>query len=178
MDTIAIVNLTAFGVLFLSAAIGFAKGFIEQAVELVGAIASFVVAILMAGSLATYVEQKLDASYSVALVVSFIFIVIACLVLTHFVALGFGRLAKMTILKVVDRLTGAGLGLIFGMIVCSLAISLVLELPLSDRFRNDVARASMSLFLRPIAGEVYNWVVDRLSGEKHFEDIFKRGNTV
>ncbi len=74
--------------------------------------------------------------------------------------------------------TGAALGLIMAMLVSSLIITLTLELPLSRTFRNKVARASMSLFLRPVAGQVFNWVIDRTSRSHRFEDIFKRSNTV
>jgi uncharacterized membrane protein required for colicin V production len=178
MDTVGIVNLTLFGVLFIGTFVGFAKGFLEQAVELVGAVGAFVLAILLAGGVARFAERHFDIAYSAALVISFILLVVAGLVATHFAALAIGRVVKMTILRMVDRFTGAVLGLITAMLVASLMITVTLEMPLSRSLRNDVAGASMSLFLRPMAGQMFNWVIDRTSGSIHFEDIFKRSNTV
>lgn len=178
METSAIVNVTLFLILFLGAFTGFAKGFLEQAIELFGSIGSFVVAIIMAGSAARFMSRHFEVGYSVALVVGFILLVIAGLVATHFLAMAIGRVIKMTILRMVDRFTGAVLGLITAMLVGSLLISLTLELPVSARFQRDVAKSSMVLFLRPIAGQVFNWVVARTSKHIRFEDIFKRGNTV
>lgn len=178
MDSVAIVNLVLFGILFLSTFIGFAKGFLEQAIELVGAIGSFILAIMMAGSLARFLESRFDAPYSVFLVIAFVILLVAGLGLTHVLAMAVGRVIKMTILKLVDRFTGAVLGLIMGMIIGSLLITATLELPFPDSFRREVAKSSMALFLRPIAGQVYNWVTDRTSAGRSFEDIFKEGNKV
>ncbi|MCZ6766520.1 MAG: CvpA family protein, partial [bacterium] len=100
------------------------------------------------------------------------------LVVTHVLAVAVGRVIKMTILRLVDRFTGAILGLIMGMFVASLLITVTLELPFPRKFREQVAESSMSLFLRPVAGQVYNWVVSRASDRWDFDKIFKRGTTV
>jgi uncharacterized membrane protein required for colicin V production len=178
MEMTTITNLVLFGLLFLGTFIGFMKGFLEQALELAGAIASFVIAILMAAPVARLAEDRFGWEYSVALVIGFIVIVIAGLVATHLIALAIGRVVKMTILRMVDRFTGAALGLITAMVAASLLITVTLELPLSDRFRKDVATAEMSLFLRPIAAQIYNWIAARASDSIHFEEVFERGNKV
>ena len=178
MATDSIINLVLFGVLFFTTVIGFAKGFIEQAIELIGTIASFVLAVMLAGAVANFLQVRFDASYSVWLVVGFIALLIAGLSVTRLIAVGFGKAIKMTILKTIDRLTGAGLGLVMGMLIASLLITLTLEVPLSRSFRKDVATSSMGLFLRPIAGQVFNWIVVRTFKSNHFEDFFKRSNTV
>ena len=133
---------------------------------------------MMAAPVARLLESRFDAPYSVWLVVGFLLLVVLGLVLTHLLAVAVGRVVRMTILRMVDRFTGAVLGLIMGMIISSLLITLALELPLPDRFRRDVAKSSMSLFLRPIAGQVFNWVVARTPKSIHFEDIFKHNNSV
>jgi len=174
----SIVNLVLFGVLFIFTFVGFAKGFLEQSIELVGAIVSFIVAIMMSGAVARYLEVKWDAPYSVWLVVGFGVLLAIGLVLTHLLAVAVGRVVKMTILRLVDRFTGAMLGLIMGMFVASLLITVILELPFPRKFREEVAESSMSLFLRPVAGQVYNWVVSRASDRWDFDEIFKRATTV
>ena len=178
METEVVANLMLAGTLFVAAFVGFAKGFLAQVIELVGAVATFIIAILLSGQVAEFLASRFDAPYSVWLVVGFLLLIVGGLALTHLLALALGRVVKMTILQMVDRFTGAALGLIMGMIVASLLIALTLELPFPHQFRRDVAKSSMSLFLRPIAGRVFNWVLERSSKDVQFRDIFKENNTV
>jgi uncharacterized membrane protein required for colicin V production len=93
-------------------------------------------------------------------------------------AVSVAKIVKMTMLRVLDRVTGALLGLIMGMIVASLLIAVTLELPFPPQFRKDIASSSMVLFLRPMAGQVFNWVAAHGAKGKHFEEFFRHGNTV
>jgi len=178
METEQVVNLVLFAVLFIATAVGFIRGFIYQAIELVGAIAAFIIAILMSGAVADFLENQFQFPYSVALVIGFMALLLVGLVASRFLAMGISKVVKMTILRFVDRLAGAVLGLIFGMILCSLLISAVLELPFPYEFRRDVAGSEVSLFLRPIARDVFNWVMDHTPADIHYDDIFRRGNSV
>lgn len=178
MDVDAVINLVLFGVLVVGAFIGYAKGLLQQAIELLGIVAAFIVATMLAGRVADYLETRLDSSYSLALVVSFVILVGIGIVASHFIAVGAGRVIKMTILGFVDRLSGALLGLLMAMIVSSLLITVTLELPFPKPFHRRVASSSMGLFLRPVAGQVFNWLTARAPGDIRFEDFFRRGKTV
>jgi membrane protein required for colicin V production len=178
MDTAAITNIALIGILFIGTAIGFAKGFLEQAIEFLGVIGAFVLAILLGGLLANVLEQQFGIPYSPALVIASIALFFAGLVLTHFIAKGLGKVVKMTLLGWVDRFAGAALGLILAMIISSLLITVTLELPLPRNFQQDVRRASVSLFLRPIAGQVFNFIVAHGPKAVHFEEIFKKSDSV
>jgi uncharacterized membrane protein required for colicin V production len=178
MDMVAVTNMVLIGILFLGAAIGFAKGFLEQAIELIGVIGSFVLAILLGGVVARMLEARFDVAYSPALVVASIVLFFAGLMLTHLLAKAIWRVVKMTLLGWVDRLSGAVLGLIMAMIISSLLITVALELPLSKGLQKDVQKASVSLFLRPIAGQVFNWIVAHGPKARHFEEIFKKSETI
>jgi len=155
-----------------------ARDLLEQAVELAGIVLSFVAATVLAGTLAEFLETRLDASYSLALVLSFVALVLVGILLSRLVAVAIGKVVKMTILRVIDRLTGAMLGLLLGMLIASLLITLTLEVPLPQDLRKDVAKSSMVLFLRPIAGQVYDWVAAHGSKSKRFEDFFKNSQSV
>jgi hypothetical protein len=65
-----------------------------------------------------------------------------------------------------------------GMLVASLLIAVTLELPAPPQFRKDVAKSSMVLFLRPIAGQVFDWLVAHGSKSKEFEDFFRNSKSV
>jgi membrane protein required for colicin V production len=178
MDVEAITNIVLFCILFMGAAIGFAKGFLEQAVEFLGAVGALIVAILLAGWLARLIDARTSLPYSTTLVVASIILFFACLLVAHLLARSIGRVVKMTLLGWVDRLAGAGLGLVVAMILSSLLITLALELPFPRSFQKDVQRAPVSLFVRPIAGQIYNFIVAHGSGAVRFEEIFKEGETI
>jgi uncharacterized membrane protein required for colicin V production len=178
MDAVAITNIALVVILFVGTAIGFAKGFLEQAIEFLGVIGALVLAILLGGLLANFLETKFSIPYSPALVIASITLFFSGLVLTHFVAKGLGKVVKMTLLGWVDRFAGAALGLILAMIISSLLITVTLELPLPRDIQQDVRKASVSLFLRPIAGQVFNFIVAHGPRAVHFEEIFKKSDSI
>ena len=178
MDVVLVTNVVLVGVLLIGTAIGFARGFLEQTIEFLGVVASFILAALLGGVLANCVEHRFNLPYSTSLIVVSIILFFAGLMMTHLLAKAVGRVVKMTLLGWVDRIAGAALGLIVAMILGSLLITLTLGLPLSRPFQRDVQRASVSLFLRPIAGEIFNFVVAHGPRAVHFEEIFKEKGTV
>jgi len=178
MDVVLVTNVVLAGVMLVGTAIGFAKGFVEQAVEFLGVVASFILAALLGGLLANFAEHRFNFPYTTSLIVGSIVLFFAGLMVTHLLARAVGRVTKMTLLGWVDRIAGAALGLIVAMILGSLLITLTLGMPLPRTFQRDVQRASVSLFLRPIAGEIFNFVVAHGPRAVHFEEIFKEKETV
>ncbi len=178
MDLVLVTNIALVGVLIIGTAIGFAKGFLEQALEFLGVVVSFVVAVLLGGILANFAQHQFSTPYSPTLVVVSIVIFFAGLVITHLLARAIGRVVKMTLLGWVDRFAGAILGFLVAMVVASLLITVTLELPFSRNLQRDVQRASVSLFLRPIAGDIFNFLVAHGPRAVHFEEIFKEGDTI
>lgn len=178
MDTAAITNMVLMGVLLVGAGIGFAKGFLEQAIELLGVVGAFVLAILFGGFIARILETRLDIAYSPALIVSSIVLFFAGLVVTHLLAKMVGRAVKMTLLGWVDRLSGALLGLLMAMIIASLLITVSLEAPLPRKTQRAIQGASVSLFLRPVAGQIFNWIAAHGSDASRFEEFFKKSETI
>lgn len=178
MDLVLTTNIVLFGILFMGAAIGFAKGFLEQAVEFLGVIGALILAILFGGWVARLIDARTRLPYSTTLVVVSIVLFFAGLLLAHLLARTLGRVVKMTLLGWLDRLAGAALGLVVAMILSSLLINLALELPFPKSVQQDVRRASVSLYLKPIAGQIYNFVVAHGPGAVRFEEIFKKGETI
>jgi membrane protein required for colicin V production len=178
MDFELITNIALFGILFMGAAIGFAKGFLEQAVEFLGVVGALIFAILFGGWFARLIDAQTSLPYSTTLVVVSIVLFFAGLLVAHLLARALGRVVKMTLLGWVDRLAGAVLGLVVAMILSSLLITLALELPFPKAVQEDVRRASVSLYLKPIAGQIYNLIVAHGSGAVRFEEIFKKGETI
>jgi len=177
MNMEIVTNIVLIGILFMGTAIGFAKGFLEQAVEFIGVVVALVLAIMLGGWVARFLDLKTALPYSTSLVVASIVLFFAGLLATHFLARAIGRVTKMTLLGWVDRLAGAALGLVVSLILSSLLVTLLLALPFPKTVQRDVQRASVSLFVKPIAGQLFNFLVSRGSGAR-FEEIFKESETI
>jgi uncharacterized membrane protein required for colicin V production len=171
------INAIVIAILVIGVFIGFAKGFLGQVLELLGIVASFILASLLGGAVATFLEERFDIPYSPALVVSFAALVILGLIASHFLANAIQKAIRLTILEWVDRFAGAGLGLVMGLVVASLIITLTLELPVPKDLRKGVERSSMGMFVRPVAGQIFNWIVAHGPKAIHYEEIFKRSRS-
>jgi uncharacterized membrane protein required for colicin V production len=178
MDVVLLTDIVLVALLFIGTVVGFAKGFLEQALEFFGVVVSFIVAVLLGGVLAAYVEARFSLPYSPALVVISIVLFFAGLVVTHLIARAIGKVVKMTLLGWVDRFAGAALGLLVAMIIASLLITLTLELPFSRSFQRDVQRSTVSVFVRPVAGQIFNFLVAHGPRAVHFEEIFKEADRI
>jgi membrane protein required for colicin V production len=173
-----IINAVLLAILMVGTIAGLVKGLIHKVVELVGVVASFFIAILFAGLLANALERHVSLPYSPSLVIAFLALFIGGMIGFHFLALSIQKLIRMTFLGWVDRLCGAMLGLIIGMVVTSLLITVTLELPVSREVRVNVERSSVSMFVRPIAPWLFNFVFSHGERGVDFNAIFKRGGLV
>lgn len=178
MEASAIVSAVLLVILAAGAIAGLTKGLIRQVVELVGLIGSFFIAIFFAGWLAALMQEHMSLSYSPSLVIAFLVLFITGLVAFHFLAMSIQKLIRMTFLGWVDRLCGAALGLIIGMLTASLLISVTLELPVSREVRRTIERSSVCMFVRPMAPWLFDFVFSHGERGVNYRSIFKRGGPV
>lgn len=173
-----IVNASLVGVLAIGLIAGMVKGLVRQVIELVGVVASFFVAILFSGWLATILLEHVSIPYSASLVVAFLLISIGGMVGFHFIALAVQRIVHMTFLGWVDRFCGAMVGVILAMLIASLIIGAVLELPIAHDLKSDIATAEVSLFVRPMAPWLFDAVFNHGGDGIAFDKIFKGGGPI
>ena len=178
MDASAVVSAVLLLILAAGIVAGLIKGLIRQVVELVGLVGSFFIAIFFAGWLAELLQDRLSLSYSPSVVISFLIIFIAGLVGFHFLAISVQKLVRMTFLGWVDRFCGGALGLIVGMLVASLLITVTLELPVSPQVRRTVEQSSVCMFVRPMAPWLFDFVFSHGDRGVSYRSIFKRGGAV
>ena len=178
MDGTAVVNIVLVSIIAIGAVSGLVKGLIRQVIELIGIVGSLFIAVLFAGMLATVLEDKTSIPYSPALVISFAVLFVAGMVAFHFLAITLQKLVRMTFLGWVDRLCGAMLGLIVGIIVSSLLVAVVMELPAPRNLQRAVGRADVSLFVRPVAPWLFDVVFSHGRHGIDFESIFRRGGPI
>lgn len=178
METESIINVCLLGIFVVGIGIGAAKGLIRQVVELIGVVGSFFIAVLFAGWLAAVLQEHVSMPYSPSVVVAFLIIFIAGLIGFHFVAIGLQKVIRMTFFGWVDRFCGAALGLITAMLVASLLVTVALELPISNDARDKVERSEVSMFVRPMAPWLFNFVFSHGEGGLAYDRIFKRGGMI
>jgi membrane protein required for colicin V production len=178
MDSTGIVTAILALILVVGTIVGYRKGLVRQVLELVGIIASFILALLLAGALAVFLEERTPVPYSPALVIAFILIFIGGTIGFHFLALMMQKIVRMSLLGWVDRFSGAALGLVTAMVISSLLISLVLELPVSRSVRRGIHASALSNFLMPVAPRIFNLIIAHGPKRVHYDGIFKEKNTI
>jgi uncharacterized membrane protein required for colicin V production len=179
MSIIDFIDVGLLLVLVVGAIAGLVKGMIRQVVELVGLVASYFVAVLFAGWLATVLQERTALPYSPSLVISFAAIFIIGLIAVHFIALILHRIVHLTFLGWVDRMGGAAVGIIIGLIINSLIVTVGYEVTHpSGHLRQGFEQSRVAIFVRPIAPWIFDAVLERVPGDIDFRSIFRHGGPV
>ncbi len=178
MNSAGIVTAILAVIMVVGTIVGYQKGLVRQVLELAGIIASFILALLLAGALAVFLEERTSVPYSPALVIAFIVIFFGGTIGFHFLALMIQKIIRMSLLSWVDRFSGAALGLLTAMVLSSLLISLVLELPVSRDIRRGINTSSLSNFLKPVAPRIFNLIIAHGPKQIHYDSILKENKTI
>ncbi len=152
---------------------GLTKGLVRQVVELVGVVASFFIAMLLAGWAAEQLAGRTGLDYQGALVVGFLVLLGAGVVVFHFVALAIRRIIRMTFLGWVDRFAGGALGLVLAIVVTSSLVALARELPLPRGALRALERSRVAMFVEPVAPWIFDTVLDHGHRGVAFRDIVR-----
>ncbi len=168
-----VVDAILLAMLAFAAVGGLTKGLVRQVVELVGTVASFFLAMLLAGWAARLVAAHTALDYTGALIPGFLVLLGAGVLGSHFAALGIRRLIRMTFLGWVDRFAGAALGLVLAIVVTSALVALVRELPLPDGARRSLDRSRVVMFVEPVAPWIFDTVLDHGRRGVAFRDIVR-----
>lgn len=173
MDAVQVIDVAALAVIFVAAMVGLVKGLVRQVIELAGIIAAFVIAIVFAGWLAETLRLHTPLPYSPSMVVAFGLLLVGGIVASHFIAIAVQRIVRMTFLGWFDRMCGAALGLVVGVILASLLVSAVLELPIPARTRGDIQSSHVCLFVAPVAPTIFNFIFSHGPASLRYEQIFR-----
>ena len=100
-----------------------------------------------------------QVSAQVASVLGFVIVLLGTLALTELLSYGVGLIARVPGVSVLNNLLGALFRVVRGMILISVALSLLsaLQLPAVD---SAIARSSLAQSLKPVAGILWNEVKD------------------
>ena len=164
MEGSTVASILTLGLIAIGTIAGGIKGLARQVIELVGLVVSFFVAAVLASWLAAFLGANTPIPHVPALVIAFLAVFIGGIVAFHFVAISAQRLIHTTLFGWFDRACGAALGMVAFTLLASVAVNIMIELPLSADLRRSLDESSVVAFVQPIAGWLFDLVGPRERG--------------
>jgi len=138
---------------------GIRRGLVRQLFEIAGLIAAFIGAYYVGHALADRFEGSTRISYPIIL---FFFSAVVFLVVVfafHLIGIMFQKIVSVTILNPVDRIGGAVLGAVKGVLFVSLICVLLFSIPASEGFRQKLAANRVATAIHPLLPRVYHFFI-------------------
>jgi len=156
MRTVVDVAIVAFVVLF--AISGARRGLIRQILQIAGIVAGFVCAIYFSHVFAAWIESRFGAPNVAARVAAAAAIFIVVVVAFHLAGLFLRKIAQISMLGGLDRIGGAVLGAVKGVLLASLLLVILLDLPLPlpVDFRRELEGDAVVRIVHPVLPALYD----------------------
>ncbi len=151
--------------------IGVKRGLIRQVLEVAGIIVAFLAAFYFAHALAEWIEVKTAADYRLSLAMAALAIFIGIIIGVHFVGVGLKKLFGLTIMGVFDRVAGGLFGVLKGVLIISLVLSVMMILPVPDDVKDELREDPVMGAIYPVLPVMFDAVVSNIPGGAKFEQI-------
>lgn len=151
--------------------IGVKRGLIRQVLEVAGIIVAFLAAFYFAHVLAEWIEVKTAADYRLSLAMAALAIFIGIIIGVHFVGVGLKKLFGLTIMGVFDRVAGGLFGVLKGVLIISLVLSVMMILPVPDDVKDELREDPVTGAIYPVLPVMFDAVVSNIPGGAKFEQI-------
>lgn len=150
---------------------GFRHGVVRRLVELIGLVVIFLFASRLAGDIEPVLSDSWGLSPKVAFFSAWILVIVVGVVSVRLLAAGSQKLVRFSIAGWLDRVGGIVLGAIFGGVVASCLLIVLIALPVDDDLRDGVREdPALGVVLR-FAPNVYDFVRQAWDGERFFEMV-------
>jgi membrane protein required for colicin V production len=166
-----IIRIVIVAILAYFIILGVKRGLIRQVLEVVGIIVAFLAAFYFAHALAEWIEAKTSADYRLSLGLAALAIFIGIIIGVHFVGLGLKKLFGLTIMGVFDRVAGGMFGLLKGLLIISLVLSVIMVLPFPEEIKDDIRKDPVTGAIYPVLPVMFDVVVSNIPGGAKFEQI-------
>lgn len=150
---------------------GVKRGLIRQVLEVVGIIVAFLAAFYFAHALAEWIEVRTSADYRLSLAMAALAIFTGIIIGVHFVGLGLKKLFGLTIMGVFDRVAGGLFGVLKGVLIVSLVLSVIMILPVPDDIKDELREDPVTGAIYPVLPVMFDAVMGNLPGGASFEQI-------
>ena len=108
---------------------GYRTGVVRRLIEIVGLIATIIVASRLASSITPALVERTSLEEDAALWLAWLALVIAGIVVTFLVARGLSKMVRLTLLGAVDRWGGAVCGGAIGLLLVSIILVATSQIP-------------------------------------------------
>jgi uncharacterized membrane protein required for colicin V production len=156
--------------------VGMKKGLIRQALDIIGIIAAFIGAFYLAHHLAAFIEGRFDLPYQAALVVSGIALFVGIIVLFRFLGALLQKFAQLTLLGSLDRIGGAVFGAVKGVLLVSLLLVIILNLPFPDTVKKPIESDPLAAAVYPALPVLFDLVLSRSPAHLDFRKVLRDGD--
>ena len=161
-------------ILTISTIVGIKHGVVRRVIEILGLVLIFLFASRVADVIEPSLSDAFDIDPGATFFIAWAVVLIGGILLVRLIAIGMGKLFRLSILGWLDRIGGAVLGLAFGAIVCSCLLIGLLALPVSKQLRRDIQDHPVTSSLLHVAPSLYDIVAQSWDGEGFFEMVEKR----
>jgi uncharacterized membrane protein required for colicin V production len=139
--------LVAVALIALFTLIGIKVGLIRRVIEFAGLIITFLVATNLAPHWHEFVADNTGLEPMVALYVTWFVIFLVGLVLTRLLAWSLGKVLRISVIGWLDRLGGAALGFLIGLILTSVVLIGISQLPGGEVIRESFTERPVPRFV-------------------------------
>ena len=151
--------------------IGIKRGLIRQVLEVAGIVVAFFAAFYFAHALAEWIEVKTAADYRLSLAVAALAVFIGIIIGVHFIGLGLKKLFGLTIMGIFDRVAGGLFGVLKGVLIISLVLSVLMILPVPDDRKDELREDPVTGAIYPVLPVMFDAVVSNIPGGAKIEQI-------
>ena len=145
--------------LFVFAVAGWRAGLIRRVLELVGMVASVLLASHYGHLVAEQLQDSTDLDDRLAGPLGWFLLFAVLLLLTRLLAWALSKALRVSILGWLDRWGGGLLGLLIGLLVGSVLLMLVGRLPVDGDLADQIEHDSVTRFVHGAAPALYGFVV-------------------
>lgn len=166
-----IVRILIIAILVWFFIVGLKRGLIRQVLEVVGIIVAFLAAFYLAHALAVWIELKTSADYRLSLAMAALAIFMGIVIGVHFVGIGLQKLFGITIMGMFDHVAGGLFGILKGVLIVSLVLSVIMILPMPDAVKEEIREDPVTGAIYPVLPVMFDLVVSNIPGGAKFEQI-------
>jgi membrane protein required for colicin V production len=163
--------ILAAAIVFVSTFAGFRHGVVRRVVELVGLIAIFLFASGFAARLRPWLGERFDWDERAVFLTSWVLVLVVGLFGVRLLGIALQKLVRISVVGWLDRLGGAVLGAVFGVLLASCLFVGALALPLGDQIHDPMREDPYASTLLRLAPNVYDALRGLWQGEEFFENL-------
>ncbi len=171
MELVTVARIIIIGILLVFFVSGMRRGFIRQCLAIIGIVAAFVGAFYLAHHLAGVFTEQFGLSYKPSVIISAVVLFVGIIIGFHFAGITIQKLIDITPLGMFDRIGGAALGAVKGVLFVSLLLIIILSLPLPEDISERLESDTMVRVIYPVLPAFFDLVLSAFPSDLDFEEV-------